>query len=503
MSIMVDSRQAKIRSSLVVTMLLALSGCGAPPARKVVVPMGKGAPVDPALDDPGLVSVISPVLPASFVLDGDIREWGNIEPSKKPAEKGKPPEKPAPAPLSHMAMAFHSKGLAIAAELSKGMGDSVLIALAFDRPGVPEIGYYMRGGMIRAFPCANEDEAASMDAEERKSCQKTLDTHAAFEAEYTERFRMLIRVQPTGVSLFRGARWDAAPDIKIAMKPATSGHTLEMELPAKVLPRTLQAPVSEFFVYAEANKTDKPAYRQDDAWELVSVKEPVGFAPLAELREMVFGRASAFYVNYRPYKPNNLSYQPGDGLEIEDVDYQGGFEAVATFSDILYSKQATMGDVEVGYTYAGRPLPGGGGLAPFVSLYKGKPVQGLVMLGEHQKIVERDGELHIFAYWQFSSIDEPGTRAEWNVMAVDSHGELRGDLLEPGMLPPGFASATEFFAPDFSSIGLVVTPLDAPPGSGPIGFGWTYDSQQKMYMFKPLEKAAALRKIKKPAPKKK
>lgn len=501
---MVDSRQAKIRSSLVVTILLALPGCGAPPARKVVVPMGKGAPVDPAMEDPGLVSVISPVLPASFVLDGDIREWGNIEPSKKPAEKGKPPEKSGPAPLSHMAMAFHSKGLAIAAELSKGMGDSILIALAFDRPGVPEIGYFLRGGGIKSLPCFNEEEAATMDPEDRQACQKTLDIHAAFENEYTERFRMLIRIQPTGVSVFRGVRWDAAPDIKVAMKPAKSGHTLEMELPAKVLPRALQAPVSEFFTYVETNKTDKPAYRQDDAWDTVSVKEPVGFEPFAELRAAVFAAAESHRLSSRSYKPNNLSYQPGDGLEIEDVDYQGSTEAVSSSKEILYSKQATMGDVEVGYTYAGRSLHGGGGLAPFVSLYKGKPVQPMVMLGEHQKIVQRDGELHIFAYWQFSSYDEPGSRAEWNVMAVDSQGELRGDLLEPGMVPTSFATVGNFNEPDYSSIGIVGVPVDAPPGTGTIGFTWTYDSQQKMYMFKPLDDGApALKKPKKTAPKKK
>lgn len=500
---MVDSRQAKIRSSLVVTMLLALSGCGAP-ARKVVVPMGKGAPVDPSADDPGVFSVISPVLPSSFVLDGDIREWGNIEPSKKPPEKGKPPEKPVPVPVSHVAMAFHSKGLAIAAELSKGMGDSILIALAFDRPGVPEIGYFMRGGGIKSLPCFNEEEAATMDPEDRKLCQLTLDNHTAFTDEYTERFRMLIRIQPTGASVFRGVRWDAAPDIKVVMKPAKSGHTLEVALPAKVLPRALQAPVNDFFTYIEPYKTDKPVYRQDDAWDMISVAESVGFEPFAELRAAVFAAAETNRVSSRSYKPNNLSYQPGDGLEIEDVDYDGGSEAVSSSTEILYSKQATMGDVEVGYTYAGRNLPGGGGLAPFVSLYKGKPVQAMVMSGKHQKIVERDGELHIFAFWEFSSYDEPGSRAEWNVMAVDSHGELRGDLLEPGMPTHYFTTVGKLNEPDYSSIGIVGVPADAPPGTDPIGFNWTYDKAQKIYAFKPIEEDEPPRpKSKKPAPKKK
>lgn len=480
---MVKQQTWKIRSILVPLVWMVV-GCGSPPAKNVVIPTGKGNPVDPAADDPGIASVISVALPSSFVVDGEIREWGSLDPSKKPVEKGKAPDKPTPVPPSHMAIAVHPKGLALAAELTKGMGDSIVVGLAFDRPEVPSIGYFMRGGGIMPLPCVNEENAATMDPKERDSCQKVLNAHDAFANEYYERFRMLVRIQSKGVSVFRGIKWDDVPEAKVAMKPTKSGHTLEVDLPAKVLPRTQQAPVSGLFAYAEANKTDKPAYRQDDAWDMLSIKDPVGFEPLAELREVVFGRASAFQVSYRPYKPNNISYQPGDALEVEDVDYQGGSETVATFSNILYSKQATKGDVEVGYPYVGRAPPGSGGLAPVLSLYKGKPVQAEVLMGEHQKIVERDGELHVIAYWRFEPNDPPGETAEWNIAAVGQDGQMRLDIVERGGLPSqGFFSVSQFANDDYSVFGVMGTPADGDLTKDFAAFHWKYNSKEHYYEF--------------------
>jgi len=477
---------------------LALEACAGAPPHDVVVPVDK--PVSPAAvapvdkEDTGTLTLIAAAKPGAFVVDGNIAEWGSLVPPPPKKKKASDSPEPQKKPKSHVAVALHPEGFALAAELSPTVGDSFWLALSFDRPDVPSIGVYMRGGSIMPMLCENEDTAAQMSPDDLAECKKLVENHDKFTGEYLARFESFYKISPKGVALFKNGALIPVAGAKVVVKPAEQGFTAEVSFPAKGLPRALQAPVQEFAGYAVVAKGNQPESRPPDEWDHHDLPQPVGFEPYAELRELALSAAQARQVNYRPYKPHNISYQPGEGLEVEDVDYPGDSYSVAAMSKVLYSKLRTMGDVEVGHIYTGMRGPGAADMVSFLSMYKGKPVATFNLIGEEKGMVERDGELHVFAYWHQWPDDSPAHTAEWSVSAVGPDGSIRSDIIETGVMPPrGWFDVTDIEDPDFTTFGLLATEFGNEDGPGEkTTISWQYDKKERAYL---------VRRQKTPAPK--
>lgn len=291
--------------------------------------------------------------------------------------------------------------------------------------------------------------------------------------------------------------------VTVTLEAGKVGFAAEASLPVRGLPRTLQAPVEHFTGYAAAVRGPTPPASPTAEPVWFDTPAPVGFEPHAELRASVFQQAQR-RLSYSGYKPFGISYQPGDDLEVEDCLYVGGdSQVVGTERKILYSKQMTMGDLEVGYAYTGTAGPSAAVLTSAISLHKGKPVGTVDLFGEPKGIVQRDGEVHVITYLLESFVDSPGESGEWSAVAFGPDGAPREEIVERAPRTSwGFLSVVESSAPDFSTFGLsAVTMSDQHVPGDTVELTWTYDKKERLYRVSVKEPSAAG--PKKSSPKKK
>lgn len=136
----------------------------------------------------------------------------------------------------------------------------------------------------------------------------------------------------------------------------------------------------------------------------------------------------------RKYDPFLLSYQPGDGLEVEEVAHRGeDVSAVHVTQKTLFTKQHKMGDMDVGLVYTGTPDRPPGWTTVAV-LRKTDLVDHTVIQGKLKGIFRRAGELHVLTVAVYpQSMSRGSSRARASVFGPPSFFVVRlqwGRLLE-------------------------------------------------------------------------
>lgn len=484
------ARPALVQPVLALVVALGPAACSSAPQPTPQVriePRPPAAKVEPPADNL-LASVTIARRPEKLVVDGDLAEWGAL-PAPAPRDGASTSASPRPEPLrraeepsSRVALAVSSDGLAIAGEMSPSHAKGFWVTVVFDMPDVPPIGYWQRGGGVSPLYCYE-----GMDPDALAECKTLQEKHETFESEHLAFFEGVYFISPAGVSLTRFGKVVLPVDgAQVAFKPTDTGFRVEATLPAKSLPRTQQAPLESLRAFARGGEPGKPPQVPIEEWSDLVLPEPVGFEPYADLRAAVFAAAMR-----RPlYKPFSMSYQPGEGLEVSDLVYATSTDLHES-PQILYSKQAVLGDLEVGYAYTGTS-PMGVGWTSVVSLHKGAPVAVMDLTGSPRGVVQRDGELHAFAYSSWENEDGLTSWAGWEAVAFGPDGAPVPDILEEAHLPP-LVGPIESHAPDFSTFSILATVWDHETGSpgARMELEWKWDAKAHRYALKAKELSPA------------
>ncbi len=341
-----------------------------------------GAPAAPSVPpaDPARASVVLRNLPRAASLDGDLSEWGALEPPA-PIPKPVPPEEPAAtAPVyppiraelsdaenpldapSRVALAVSQTGLSIAAQLGEGRGDEVWIGIA-DRPPEPlPMGRYQRGGYTRPMQCERVDlgmfegevsYGAPNPPEVVAACEALKTRYAKFTTQYEKRFSKRIKLTPNGAAqLAEDGTLTPIEGARIVAKQGPSGTRLEALLPLTVMPRLTQAPLLRLRVAARTSAT-LPADIAAEPWLWAALPEAVHFEPHAALRERMFA-----LTGHRLNSPG-INFHPSDPLHLETLDYtnsdQNDRSVVGAVVRALYEPKKVFGELEIGVARAAAP----------------------------------------------------------------------------------------------------------------------------------------------------
>ncbi|MFT3771201.1 MAG: hypothetical protein QM820_37780 [Minicystis sp.] len=489
-------------------LVMVLAACAppppAPPPPVVIAPPPPAAttatPAPPP--DPAIASVVAVRAPAQLVLDGDVAEWGSLlppiappkaddAPPKPTGEKAAPPPDPNPRDAaSHVAIAVSAEGARIAADLGEAARDGIWLGIGGAVPDVPPIGDWQRGGGVREFNCdVNLGTGEPNPPETKAACQRVLDQHAAFVAAHEARFRVFYRIDRQGVRLAKDDGTLASIDgAQAIFKQGPKGATVEASLPLKAFPRVTDAPLASLRFVARAATTAKPPVIAAETWVWLDLPDPIGFEPLAAIRagafEMMRTRGSL--------GPTGLSYHPADPLHVETVSYDRGLydtSHVRAFEGRLYEKQAAIGEVEVGHVSAYNDW--------IAVLRKGKLVDLLDLPGALRGVIERDGELHVIGYSQYTATDIWADQASWSVMAIKPDGTHRDDIVDHGVGNLAWSEVSEFHDKALTRFGVRgwTDRMSGKPEG--IEITWTWSPTAKMYTGKqrsiPVRKKAKKR----------
>ncbi|MFO0589309.1 MAG: hypothetical protein U0441_17355 [Polyangiaceae bacterium] len=486
-------RTGHLRTGLL-TLLLAAGCSGAPPVAEVRIdPSKKGAPS--ANEGDHLATVVALERPQALAIDGDIGEWGNIlPPPPKPApapapatrkaaapsadatpSKGKatPKKEPRtpPVPASHLAIAIDSDGVSIAGMLGGEAVDGLWIGVRLGDVTLPPIGSMARWGGVVELDCENGPDGNPRDAEDAKSCNALITAREDFGEAQSARFRRMYRLDRKGLrSVDAKGALVPVPGAKVAFKDGKAGVTVEAAFPQKALPRTDSAPLARIGVSVRAGSEGDPP-KDGGAFEEHDLPVAVGFEPYASLRAAAFQLAADHSLG-----APGLSYQPGDGVELEEVGYAGGdTTSLAIGPHVLFERLTTWNGFEVGYAYVI-------GDAVAVLDKSGTLISIQGMQGNPMGFVERDGELQVFGYWDYQPGDDSAERAEWSAVAVQKDGSLRSNLIETTGANQRWVVPAEFHDKDFSRFGVRGQLADnngGPPETGQTT--WVWNPKERAY----------------------
>lgn len=146
---------------------------------------------------------------------------------------------------------------------------------------------------------------------------------------------------------------------------------------------------------------------------------------------------------------------------------------VAPSEATLYTKKATLGDVEVGLVSADNDW--------IAILKKGKLVDLVDLSGDLKGIVERDGEIHVLAHWQYTN-EAYSENASWTAFAVTADGSTRESLIqqEEGSRP--WNQVSELHSKTLDSFGLRGWSSYGGHGDEGIGLSWRWDKAKRSYV---------------------
>ncbi len=166
---------------------------------------------------------------------------------------------------------------------------------------------------------------------------------------------------------------------------------------------------------------------------------------------------------------------------MERVGYsRQGTTSVESQSAILYSHQADLGDIEVGYANIDGEA--------IAVLKGGQPTAVVAITGEPRAIVRRGEELHVFSYDRHSPSDMFSTDyAAWFGWAVMPDGSVREGIVLKDGTPFYWAQndLVEGHSPDHSELSIQGHP---PPHMSPdkdpptIEVTWTWDAEGGAYV---------------------
>jgi hypothetical protein len=452
-----------------ITALVAGCAGARPPTVEIAVPLPTiaSAITPEPVPEPAPVEVAAVAAPAGVILDGDLREW----PQGAPAgiDGGS-----APKPPGQVYVALAADGAIVAADLDKAAAArGVWVGIGSE----PRRGPGPSGSVCTApAPTPAEDEV----------CEANAHAFTAFVTKYHRSFERLYRIDRDGIRVAEeGGALAVVPQARAAWKATARGATAEAWIPAAALPRMDQAPIRALRLVARV--TPAPSVPAFDAkeWRDVRIEPPVGIGPQAELRAAVFGALAERQCD------DVISYQPGDPERLI-----GAWSGPAP----LYVKQASLGEVEVGFALTNPAtcvMAGANGPATEETVvavrHRGKPTRAL-RLGRVMRIATRAGELHVISFRSGYSDGEGWWYADWSVTAVTGDGSLREDLVQPPTkhavsAPEGtrWSWSDPFHATDFASFGVHGSAQVTDPKTGAERLvrtetTWRWDPKAKAYV---------------------
>ena len=433
-----------------------LAACGSPPPAlppavtlPVVSASASAAPEPPAALDPTMVSVNIVAVPAQLTIDGDAREWGSIlpedPPPARPPEPVKGPDPNPRAALSHAAIAVSQDALLVVAELRGPAREGAWLAVGSEAPALPLIGEYQRGGGVRELDCESEPfTGVPLTKEAAAACRAVLDRYARLTAEHEARFARVFRLDREGVRERRAdGALTAVAGAKAVWKPGAEGATLEASLPLQAMPRLSYAPLTSLRLWSRAATSAEPPKIVGEQWVPRALPAPLSFEPLGEIRARVFEG-----IGGRVIYPPSLSYQPGLHSMIESSRYAGQYDRQTVQLDEgrLYTKAASLGDLEVGFVSA---------YADWLAVWKQGKLVEMLAASASGKVIPRDGGLHILASSEWYNEDSATPGAQWTAMVVGADGAVREDVLQvDNTVPTRWTQVSTFHDKGYASFGL-------------------------------------------------
>ena len=109
-----------------------------------------------------------------------------------------------------------------------------------------------QGAVVPELPPPLDCDAESMEPAELATCKTAAAANVAFSTAYLARFRSFYRIDASGVSVHEKGALVRVSGARVAVKKTGKGHRLEATFPSSALPRTLQAPLRDCYVYASA-----------------------------------------------------------------------------------------------------------------------------------------------------------------------------------------------------------------------------------------------------------
>lgn len=439
--------------------------------------------------DPNQADVLVVARPAALQIDGDLSEWRDALAPKTPSSG--PPLPPPPrgrwprsnpavtysdvtAPGSHVALALSPDGLAIAADLSGAASQGVWIGFLIDREELPPIGRVsMEYDRVEPLACEFGPDERPLDANEKAKCDALVAKHEQDAEAYSRRFRRTFRLDRSGLRVLRNDDTLAdVPGSQFVFMDHGQGITVETTVPVALLPRAITAPVtSSSGAVLVAPEAPVVRFGIDDHVRF-DLPVPVDFQPRSALRAAVFDALQP-----ERYSGYHSSYQPGDDLDTETVEYAGKDTlTLVTRRAPLYTKDSTFGPFEIGYAkVAGVSL---------VVLRDGAYVDIGPLAGELKGTRKVGDELHACSYAHYpvwTGAGQPGHEtAFWQCVAVGPDGKVRMDLLPDGDAEYEWTTATPFQSKDLSSFGIRGKTTHRPPVQTTLT--WTYHPEQKVYV---------------------
>jgi hypothetical protein len=306
---------------------------------------------------------------------------------------------------SHLVLALTSDAALIAAELAIPAPDGIWLGVGSLLPDLPVPGELALSdtafvelkctGFVREILDGNSGNTAEINPPEAlAACRKVMDVYAATRIAHEARFTKLFKIDRARAhSVGADGKLTPIASAKVAWKQGAKGTTVEVALPLAALPRVAEAPLTQLALVARVATTPAPPPELGtERWSLVGFPDAVSFEPHGALRagvwKAVYGPSRS--VEFRP--PPGLSYQPGEALKVASARVEG--DTLRSVEETLYTKEATLGDVEVGHVRSS---------SEFLAILKnGKAVDVVATPGSPRGVIVRDGELHVLAYTEAS-----------------------------------------------------------------------------------------------------
>ncbi len=494
---------------------LGATACSAAPtsvAPLVVEASASSSTAAAGYPDPKVISVVLVGAPRHVVVDGDLGEWGvwptpmpslPIDDEREPASTGAAKKPPAPPPnppdaASRLALSITSESVSIAADLGAQARDGVWIGIGAAPPEMPYLGEFVgRAGFLplnceQTMVVTSEDDGSQgygwepSPPETKAACEAVVARETAFESANRKRFAKVFKVDRDGVkSVSESGELASVVGAEAVLRPSAKGATLEISLPLSAMPRVAQAPLTTLRVVARplSAKPPEPSMKQ---WIAAKLPEAVSFEPYGALRAFAFRSANElgdFYPGTTGFQePRALSFQPGEPLRVEVMD-AGDCTVVTPRQQTLYTKQATLGAIEVGYvTAAIRGYLGCGAASKdSVVIFENGKSDIVTLDGNPKGVIERNGELHVLSVtdwekkWSVTSVAPDGTHHDIALTPreptdKERQGAELADFVSPGLDSFGWRSAKNLQ-------GIEVT--------------WTWDAAAKSYVMKERHVAIA------------
>lgn len=424
--------------------LLLTAGCTASPPAKPpstvqvsLAPAGTALTAEPSPPAPAVIAVSAVRPPPDASIDGDPGEWGSLGGREGPADPRR----------SNLVFALDQRALLIAASLGEGAREGIWLGLAATPPMVIPIGTGWTNGGTDPINCDLEghlvgprwvtgEDGKPASPESKAACKAVLDHYEKFVSSYEKRFSRRFKIDREGVrEVTANGELLSIAGASAVWKPGAAGISVEASLPLSALPRLVEAPLTSIGAWARVTPAAPPEVPAEQV--KVPLPHPVSFGPYPEILAHVL-EENKYQTKWDIQYPTAAqSYQPGDPLRVESIDYDGP-SAVKLNEGTLYERALGLGDIEVGYVHA---------FHEYVAIFKGgkllslvkpqpnswptsaheDPSRGCDVMAKWQGLVARDGIIHVILSYTGGgatlACGMAGSHAGgWTALAIASDG---------------------------------------------------------------------------------